>query len=139
MIIFFEEVMLGDEDVVVPELIGELNLFQRFVVDVKLLVRPPLVRVERSGCLPLDHQTAFQDHPALLKATVSTRNPRSSEHGLVSLIHAAAVAVNHCGRRVGSIEISTRFCRLATTNHPPALAAGASSPIGVTSTPLKHS
>ena len=32
MAVLFEEVVLGDEDVVIPELIGELDLLQRFVV-----------------------------------------------------------------------------------------------------------
>jgi hypothetical protein len=45
MAVLFEEVMLGDKDVVKPELIGELDLFERLVVDVEFIVRTPLVGI----------------------------------------------------------------------------------------------
>src|SRR5262245_64214841 len=73
MAVFFEEVVLGDEDVVIPELIGELDLLQRFVVYVEFVLLVPLVGVEGSGRLQLEVDTEFHTLLSLLNAHVSTR------------------------------------------------------------------
>src|SRR5882724_1665183 len=73
MAVFFEEVMLGGENVVVAKLIGELDLLQRLVVDLELVMLVPLVGVDRSGRLQLEHHAEFHDLISLLKANVSTR------------------------------------------------------------------
>ena len=54
MAVLFEEVMLGDKDVVIPELIGELDLLQRFVVYLQFVLLVPLVGIERFGRLQLE-------------------------------------------------------------------------------------
>jgi hypothetical protein len=51
MAVLFEEVVLSNEDVVIPELIGELDLLQRFVVDFEFVLLVPLVGVEWFGRL----------------------------------------------------------------------------------------
>src|SRR5262245_27487278 len=73
MAVLFEEVMLGDEDVVIPELIGELDLLQRFVVYLEFVLLVPLVGVEWFGRLQLEIDAEFHALLSLLKAHVSTR------------------------------------------------------------------
>jgi hypothetical protein len=73
MAVLFEEVVLGDEDVVIPELIGELDLLQRFVVYLEFVLLVPLVGVERFGRLQLEINAEFHALLSLLKAHVSTR------------------------------------------------------------------
>jgi hypothetical protein len=73
MAVLFEEVVLGDEDVVIPELIGELDLLQRFMVYLEFVLLVPLVGVERFGRLQLEINAEFHALLSLLKAHVSTR------------------------------------------------------------------
>src|SRR5262245_12797481 len=73
MAVLLEEVMLGDEDVVIPKLIGELDLLQRFVVDFEFVLLVPLVGVEWFGRLQLEIDAEFHALLSLLKAHVSTR------------------------------------------------------------------
>src|SRR5262249_41172630 len=73
MAVLFEEVVLGDEDVVMPELIGELDLLQRFVVYLEFVLVVPLVGVEWFGRLQLEINAEFHALLSLLKAHVSTR------------------------------------------------------------------
>ena len=75
MAVLFEEVVLGDEDVVIPELIGELDLLQRFVVYLEFVLLVPLVGVEWFGRLQLEVNAEFHASLSLLKAQVSTRGP----------------------------------------------------------------
>ena len=75
MAVLFEEVVLGDEDVVVPELVGELDLLQRFVVYLEFVLLVPLVGVEWFGRLQLEINAEFHALLSLLKAHVSTRAP----------------------------------------------------------------
>jgi hypothetical protein len=67
MAVFFEEVMLSDEDVVIPELIGELDLLQRLVVYMEFVLLVPLVGVEWSGRLQLEVNAEFHALLSLLK------------------------------------------------------------------------
>src|SRR5712691_13560855 len=69
MAVFFKEMMLGDEDVVVTELIGELDLLQRLVVYLELVMLVPLVGVERFGRLQLEINAEFHDLIHSLKGT----------------------------------------------------------------------
>src|SRR6266571_9024987 len=73
MTVLFKEMMLGDEDVVVPELIGELDLLQRLVVYLELVMLVPLVGVERSGRLQLEVDAEFHDLISLSQANVSMK------------------------------------------------------------------
>src|SRR5262245_48317529 len=75
MAVLFEEVVLGDEDVVIPELIGELDLLQRFVVYLEFVLVVPLVGVEWFGRLQLEINAKFHALLSLLKVHVSTRGP----------------------------------------------------------------
>src|SRR5262245_35846494 len=73
MAVLFEEVMLSDEDVVIPELIGELDLLQRFVVYLEFVLLVPLIGVEWFGRLQLELNAEFHALLSLLKARVRTR------------------------------------------------------------------
>jgi len=65
--------MLGDEDVIVPELVGELDLLQRLMVYLELVMLVPLVGVERFGRLQLEINAKFHDFLSRLQGHVSTR------------------------------------------------------------------
>ena len=99
--------MLGDEDVVVAELIGELNLFQRLLVDVEFIVWTPLIIVEGSGRLELEHQTEFHHRTSFPQATVSTRNSRPSGRDLRPLYI--------CCQRLSTAARALRVERVLTT------------------------
>src|SRR5689334_6478425 len=73
MAVLFEEVMLGDKDVVIPELIGELDLLQCFMVYLEFVLLVPLVGVEWFGRLQLEIDTEFHALLSLLKVHVSAR------------------------------------------------------------------
>ena len=65
--------MLGHEDVVIAELVGELDLLQRFVIYLQFVLLVPLVGIERFGRLQLEVNAEFHALLSLLKARVSTR------------------------------------------------------------------
>src|SRR5262245_31649637 len=75
MTVLFEEVMLSDEDVIISELIGELDLLQRFMVYLEFVLLVPLVGIEWFGGLQLEINAEFHALLSLLKAHVSTRAP----------------------------------------------------------------
>jgi hypothetical protein len=71
MAILFQEMMLGDKDVVVAELVGKLDLLQRLVVDLEPVMFVPLIGVERSGRLQLEHNGELYECILLQKFSYS--------------------------------------------------------------------
>ena len=63
--------MLSDEHIVVAELIGELDLLQRLVVDIELIMLVPLVRIDRSRRLQLEHDAEFHELISLRQGHVN--------------------------------------------------------------------
>src|SRR5262249_23293155 len=94
MAVLFEEVVLGDKDVVIPELIGELDLLQRFVVYLEFVLLVPLVGVEWFGRLQLEVNTKFHALLSLLKAQSVRGAPVCPGYEYAPLIRATGCAVN---------------------------------------------
>ena len=106
MAVLFEEVVLGDKDVVIPELIGELDLLQRFVVYLEFVLLVPLVGIEWFGRLQLEVNAEFHALLSLLKAQSVRGAPGCPGYGYAPLIRATGSAVNRgeiLGYSVGAL------------------------------------